>query len=121
MVFIITLSKFLVKKSNPLVICGWKHGREIVMYNGKLEYECTYINDKPNGLYREWYNNGQLMCECTYINDKHNGLYRLWHENGKLLEEYTYVDDKRNGSYRKWYMDGQLMYECTYVNGTAIR
>ena len=41
MVFIGTLKKFLIKKSNILEICGWKQGQSIELNDGKLfkEYE----------------------------------------------------------------------------------
>jgi hypothetical protein len=77
MVFLSTLSKFLVKKSDSLVICGWKIGIKIKLYfNGQLFEESNYVNNKMHGLCRRWRHTGQLFEESNYANGKMHGLHR---------------------------------------------
>jgi antitoxin component YwqK of YwqJK toxin-antitoxin module len=37
--------------------------------NGQLSSEVNYINDKKEGIEKEYYENGQLKVEVNYIND----------------------------------------------------
>ena len=87
-----TFSKFLVKKTNPLEICGWKQGKYILLCNGHLYYEDNYVNGKLHGLCRTWYENGPLFYEHNYVNGIKHGLCRGWNSNGQLSYEHNYIN-----------------------------
>jgi hypothetical protein len=84
MVFLKTLSKFLIKKSDSLVICGWLQGKQFTWNNDQLFEEANYVNDQRHRLYRSWYDNGKILCESNYVNDQRHRLYRTWYSDGQI-------------------------------------
>ena len=36
----------------------------MIRRNGKLEYICSYTDDKRNGMYKSYYKNGELRYTC---------------------------------------------------------
>ena len=67
MVNIQTLSKFFIRESTPLIICGLKQGKEISYYdNGKISEICNYANDKLHGDYFRYSTLGKQMYHQLY-------------------------------------------------------
>ena len=56
-----------------------------------------YVNGKPEGVQKEWYENGQLENEWNYKDGKEEGVQKGWYKNGQLQYEYNYKDGKREG------------------------
>ena len=57
-----------------------------------LIVETPYINDKMDGIYREYYSNGQLKSDIPYTNGISNGKGHLYYENGSIKWLETYVN-----------------------------
>ncbi len=45
----------------------------------KLKEEYFVVNRKREGIYKGYYENGQLKEICNYINNKLNGICREYH------------------------------------------
>jgi hypothetical protein len=97
---------------------GQKHGlyRELYKINGAITKECYYINDKKEGLFREWFTNGKLSKEFTYVNDVKNGVFRGWNYKGVLRGKCNYVKGNIDGMFKLFTPNGQLDAVYCYVN-----
>ncbi len=69
---------------------------------------CSYIDDKKNGEYKEYYEDGQLCNIYIYslIDGKLNGKFKIC----------SYIDDKINGEYKKYNENGDLIEHSIYDN-----
>ena len=45
--------------------------------SGQLYKICSYIDDKKNGEYKDYYETGQLYKICSYTYDKMNGSINI--------------------------------------------
>jgi hypothetical protein len=61
---------------------------------GKTEFEGSYKDGKPDGLWTAWQENGQKFYGGTYKDGNPVGKWTGWHENGQKLYEETYKDGK---------------------------
>lgn len=78
--------------------------------NGSLEYELTFVNNRPSGYAIFYYKNGKISEEGVWKNNRWVGEYKYYHENGKLKYEWKYdVNGKRSGEQKYYYENGQLM------------
>ena len=60
------------------------------------------MNGEKNGKGREYYENGKLRFECEYLDGEKNGKGREYHKNSKLRFEGEYLNDKKwNGKGRE--------------------
>ena len=52
--------------------------------------------EKEKDLLKSFHTNGneneQIWCEVNYINDKINGVYKEYHANGQLRHEVNYIN-----------------------------
>ena len=88
--------------------------------NGNKEEELTYVKGVKNGLHTKWYKNGNKKAEVVIENCKMNGLYSEWYSNGQKERERVYENNILNGPYKVWYENGKKKVECTYENGKKI-
>lgn len=51
--------------------------------DGQKASECTYLADRLNGFYREWYKNGQIKNNEYFILGSRINLFS-WYENGNI-------------------------------------
>jgi len=90
----------------------------LVDYCGNLEFECIYRNNKMNGLYQTWWcTTGEKWYEGTFIEDKKDGLHKEWYEDGQKCNECHFKEGKKHGLYQSWLRDGQKIYEISYIDG----
>ena len=74
----------------------------------------TFVNGVRYGLHRNWDENGKLFYECEFIDGKRNGTQKLY-KDGKIQYLTEYKDDKRHGVSKSW-MNGNLFMEHNYKN-----
>ncbi len=78
--------------------------------NGNLEFELTYMGNRPSGYAVFYYRNGKVSEEGVWKNNRWVGEYKYYHENGKLKYEWKYnASGKREGVQKYYYENGQLM------------
>ena len=94
--------------------------------NGNLVFECSYKNNKLEGVGKEYGDKrGDLIRETDYINGKENGISKVYWW-GKLQEETPYVNGKKHGVSKYRLMaprpDFTILYndEYIYKNGEFI-
>lgn len=79
--------------------------------------EGNFINNKREGLWKEYYSTGKLKSEITYQENRKNGHARTYYKSGALQEEGNWLIGKWDGSYKYYYESGQLSYDWKFVNG----
>ncbi len=83
----------------------------------QLVEEGKYINNRKEGIWKQYYNNGKKKNEITYVNGRPNGFSRFYYKSGTVSEEGNWVNGKWDGNYKFYYENGQLEYDWTYVGG----
>jgi len=101
---------------------GFRHGEYICKMNEstQLLLHYSFVMDKYDGEYREWFPNGILKLNCFYKNGNREGEYRRWYDNGQLEVHCFLVNDKRNGEFKSYYEDGGLKKHLKYENGVKV-
>jgi len=84
--------------------------------NGRLLYQCNFINNKKNGLYIKYNKNGVKLVECCYIDDIKNGYFKEWDRNANKIIECNYYKNQLNGSVKTWYSNGNLKTCGNFIN-----
>lgn len=74
---------------------GRRHGLELIYYpNRQKQRECTWNQNKLNGLVTEWFPNGQVKSQVEMANGVPQGRELHWNERGVKLAEGTNRDGK---------------------------
>ncbi len=77
--------------------------------SGKQHTIITYLNGRPNGDYKVFYENGQLEEEGVWKNSRNVGNFKRFYENGKPHQEFVFnPGGKRDGTQKYYYDNGQL-------------
>lgn len=103
---------------------GWMYkdkpfsGYMIQRENGKEVYALPIVHGKENGMATGIYNTGEKLVECTFINGKREGLYRQWWPNGNLRYLFYYQDDRLEDKAIVFYPDARKRQENTYHRGS---
>ena len=85
--------------------------------NGLINIEYYQINNKKNGIYKQYYQTGQLQEERNYVDDVLHGSYITYAINGNITSEYIYNNGKIHGIFKKW-SDGKYHPNTTYEEYT---
>lgn len=119
---------------------GRKQGRWIkTAPDGTLIYEGQFVNDKPVGEFKRYYEDGSLkaemnhhndktvytqlyyqgnepvlMAEGKYLNQQKDSVWRSYDPSGQLKSVDTYRNDKLNGRSVVYYPTGEVSEETTY-------
>lgn len=89
-----------------------------VFPSGYIEYEKLFMDDKPYGTWKYYFDNNRLKEEFNYDNKGLlTGVYRKWYPNKILFSESTFKDDLYHGITREWYENGNISYEANYEEG----
>lgn len=123
---------------------GKKQGHWIRNYpDGSIMYDGYFIDDKPAGEFKRYYEDGKLKSLMTfskngseasaslfyqngfiaskgkYLNQLKEGTWQFFSdsEEGLLISDEEYLNDKRNGSLRIFYPDSTVAEMINYKNG----
>jgi len=98
---------------------GLKQGYWKKQYsNGSLKYKGGFINDKPVGEFRRYFENGQL--KALMIFDKKSELVNtiIYYEDGRLAAEGQYIKNKKDSTWNYYsYYSQTLVCKESYING----
>ena len=99
------------------IIYELKDGKGIIKKNDYFadmtKFEREYLNEKRNGIGKDYWSNGKLEFEGEYINGKKNGKGKEYDCDGILLFEGEYIYDyKLKG---KLFINEKLEYEGEYL------
>ena len=71
--------------------------------------EGKYLNSRKTGIWTEYYCSGKTKSIATYVNGRPNGPAKLYYENGQLKEEGIWENHRWvRGSYKKYTKDGKI-------------
>ena len=74
---------------------GLNEGRKVLYTpGGQLNFESTSLNDKMNGVVREYLDNGKLAKETPYYNGIIHGIEKIYDESMHLTENRFYYYGK---------------------------
>ena len=79
----------------------------------KSKFEGEYLNEKRNGIGKDYWSNGILQFEGEYLNGKKNGKGKSFNDYGKLLFEGEYIYG--NNLKGKLFINEKLEYEGEYL------
>jgi len=86
--------------------------------NGTVKYEKSFLNDKPCGTWKFYFEDGKIQEEVSYDEQGlMTGVWKLWHPNNVLFTESSFKDGERHGMTREWYENGKIQHEANYENG----
>jgi antitoxin component YwqK of YwqJK toxin-antitoxin module len=80
---------------------------------GKLFRETPYVNDKKNGIEKQYFDKGGIEEETPYANGKKSGIGKRYIENGSIQAEEVYTNDKIIEE-KVYYPSGKLEYLRTF-------
>jgi antitoxin component YwqK of YwqJK toxin-antitoxin module len=70
--------------------------------------EGNYINDKKDGVWKEWRKDGKLVESATFKNGELHGLYEHYFCSGKLAMRAYYNNEELCGPFELYHSNGQL-------------
>jgi len=131
---------------------GKKQGHWIKKYpNGNIMYDGYFVNDKPSGEFKRYYEekplksvlvfskdgkeavatlfypNGLVASKGKYVNQLKEGKWQFFSimANDILISEAEYSADKKNGLHVKYYQDGKpaekLLYKNDLKHGECVK
>ncbi len=113
-------SQFLVAQTDQINYTdskGLKQGKWMKYYdNGKVQYEATFLDNKPIGNVKKYYKNGTLKAEMIYAGNIVRT--KLYNESGKLTGVGNYINKEKDSTWN-YYSDNtnKLVSKENYLNG----
>lgn len=98
---------------------GRKQGPWKKLYsNGSPQYEGVFVNDRPVGLFRRYYEDGKVSALLEYRANSNRVYARIYYENETLAGEGVYVGEKKDSLWKYYsFYGGNLTQEESYMNG----
>ena len=95
-----------------------RHGDWVFYYEtGVKKMEGAFVDNKANGIFKNYNEKGELTVETTFVNEDMQGKKISYYPNGKVKTEEPYVKNKINGKLIKYFDTGTKMLEQYYVDG----
>lgn len=142
-IFVVLINPFGFAQStnNTVDAGGLKQGAwEKKDAAGRLVYQGSFINNKPNGdfvyfdstgrvkaktvfsengtkAYTIVFEKGFKLSEGLYINEKKEGTWKFFNNDSVVIAEETYKEGIPEGIWKTYYSNGALCEEMPYVNG----
>ena len=99
-------------------VSGGKKGEwKFFSDNGVLTGEGTYIEDKADGVYKEYYETGEKFSVSEYKLDTLDGYYTDFYKNGQMRTQGWYQGGFKQGEWRTYFIDGNLQAKNFYHKG----
>jgi len=111
----INIIDFKGLKQGRWIIFGKTKPNTCYQPTSKIE-EGKYIDNRKNGIWKEYFCNGNAKNKITFQNGRPDGYAVMYHENGKVAEEGTWKINKWVNNYKLYYDNGQVQQEFTFNN-----
>ncbi len=89
--------------------------------NGQCQLVCSYVNNKLDGEYFEYYDNGRPENKKNYKNGLLDGTEKSWSSQGLLAKVVEYKDGVKHGRFLTYYDNGQLIRKDIYRNNKFVK
>ena len=83
----------------------------------QLVEEVYFVNDKMDGVRKQFYPNGVLKSVSTFVGNAARGYMKSYHPNGHLAEEGMWINASWDGVYKTYYDDGTQSYLWNFKDG----
>ncbi|MGO2357520.1 toxin-antitoxin system YwqK family antitoxin [Mesonia sp.] len=80
---------YVIKEKDSVKV-SVKEGIETYWKEGKIASTLTYLDDKRNGVWVEYYTNGQVKSEKRFQDDQLHGKAKTYYEDGSLKSRSNY-------------------------------
>jgi len=81
----------------------------------------VYVNNRPNGAYKKFYEHGGIMEEGTFSGGKQKEVYKRYHENGNVAQEKTFNENgKEDGKVAYYFEDGTPEFVFEKKDGVTV-
>lgn len=116
---IILLLPLYVSAQNQKDSLGRKQGYWKVYYpNSKhLEYEGLFKDDKPQGLFKYYYEHDTIKAKLDFKKDGKIAYATLYHINGKIMGKGKYLEQKKDSVWEFYNELGELINRENYLQG----
>lgn len=122
--------QLVVGRTDP----GLSYGGPLLLYRGEpfsglLETELgapgavrrtPFVDGRPDGTEREWYNDEQLSAEGAYESGKKTGVHQGWFPDGSQRFWYEYQNGELHGEMWEWYPNGNLASYARMYRGHLV-
>ena len=88
--------------------------------SGKVRSETVYVNDKKEGLEKEYFENGNVKREANYVNDRREGTVKEYYEDGSIMAEYNYADGYIEGEVIRYHKNGKIASKAVYKQNKQV-
>lgn len=104
---------------NKVDSLGRKQGYWKVYYpNSKhLEYEGFFKDDKPQGLFKYYYDHDTIKAKLNFVKDGKVAYATLYHWNGKIMAKGKYIEQKKDSVWEFYNQLGELISRENYLQG----
>ncbi len=107
---------------------GMKQGYWRVDYpNGRPLYKGYFVNDRPVGEFRRFYEDGTLRALMNHLENGRDAEATFFHPNGNIAAKGLYVNQKREGTWRLFseqtenYLVGKESYKNNLRHGISLK
>ena len=112
----IDLINYMFYANKYIMFDGKVKGKEYNIFKDELLYEGEFLNDKRNGIGKE-YSNGRIVYEGEFLNGKRSGKGKEY-SHGKIVYDGEYLNGEKHGKGKEYkYWTGTLIFEGEYLNG----
>ena len=88
--------------------------------NGNVRFEATYVNDKKEGIEKEFYEDGTLKRESNFVNDRREGLTKEFYKDGTPQSELPYANGYIEGTVIRYHKNGKVASKALYKQNKQI-
>ena len=87
--------------------------------NGNLKERGSYLLNKKNGLWINYFENGNMETKFTFVNGQLNGEAFDYYSDGRIEEKGAYINEYRGGIWTYYfYIDEEIIEsQGTFVHG----
>ncbi len=79
-------------------------------------YEGSFVNDKPNGLFKYYFPSGKIKAITTYSNEGQKARALLFDEKGNKIAEGIYINEKKDSIWNYYNPEHVLISQESYLN-----
>ena len=97
------------------MITGEQEYGNFITHREKLSRQDLIIMDRPDGIWKWYYENNAILREEEYFQGKRDGSYTEYSINGEIITQGQYSDGEKNGEWK--YKSGDNTEEGKYIIG----
>lgn len=93
--------------------------KKVFYTSGVIKWECSYVDEKEDGICKEYSENGKLHTYSELKNGLQNGTFISYYENGHEKKKCLYKEGKINGDFFEYDREGNIKTKAMILNDVA--